>query len=110
MLIIRLQRIGKKHQPSYRLVVAEKRSRLIARPTEDLGSYNPSGKKASFKKDRISYWLSIGAQTSTTAHNLLVKEGIISGKKRAIKMRKSSGKKVEASAEPFVPAAAVPTE
>ncbi len=46
MLAIKLQRGGKKHQPSYRLVVAEKRSKMAAPPVEDLGTYNPFTKKA----------------------------------------------------------------
>lgn len=89
MLVIRLQRVGKKHQPSYRLVVAERRSKMIAPPTEDLGAYNPSGKKASFNKERILYWLGVGAKASVTTHNILVKEGIISEKKRIVRMKKA---------------------
>lgn len=103
MLVIRLQRIGKKHQPSYRLVVAERRSRMIAPPVEDLGTFNPSGKKASLKKERISYWLGVGAKASVTVHNMLVKEGVISGKKLAVKMKKPAAKTEEsASAEKAV--------
>jgi ribosomal protein S16 len=88
MLAIKLQRIGRKHQPSYRLVVAERRSKMAAPPVEDLGSYQPATKLAAFKKDRISYWLGIGAQPTVTAHNLLVKEGIVTGGKRMVKMAK----------------------
>ncbi len=97
MLVIRLQRVGKKHQPSYRLVVAERRSKMIAPPTEDLGTYNPSGKKASFKKERILYWLGVGAKASVTTHNILVKEGVISDKKRAVRMKKAVPKAAEAA-------------
>ena len=39
MLAIKLQKIGKKHQPSFRLVIAEKRSKLGGPPVEDLGFY-----------------------------------------------------------------------
>jgi len=78
MLVIRLQRIGKKHQPSYRLVVAEKRSKLTAPPAEDLGSYNPKTKGTTISKERTLYWLGQGAQASGSVHNLLVKEGILS--------------------------------
>ena len=81
MLVIRLQRIGKKHQPSYRLVVAEKRSKLIAPPVEDLGSYNPQTKQTTLNKDRVAYWMQKGAQPSLTAHNLLVKEGALNAPK-----------------------------
>lgn len=81
MLVIRLQRIGKKHEPHYRLVVAEKRSKLIAPPVEDLGSYNPSTKKTTLNKERIAYWIAKGAKPSVTAHNLLVKEGAVEAPK-----------------------------
>lgn len=97
MLAIKLQRIGKKHQPSYRLVVAEKRSKLGAPPVEDLGSYNPFTKKGTFKKERISHWLKVGARPTATTHNLLVKEGIIDGPKVKIHI-KGKAKSIEAAA------------
>lgn len=89
MLAIKLQRIGRKHQPSYRLVVAEKRTKMAAPPVEDLGSYEPRAKAAAFKKDRISYWLGVGAQPTVTVHNLLVAQGIMSAAKKAVKMKKA---------------------
>lgn len=91
MLAIKLQRIGKKHQPGYRLVVAERRSKMIAPPVEDLGAYNPFSKEMTFKKERVDYWISKGAIPTETVYNLLVTKGVISGKKVAIKMRKSKG-------------------
>jgi len=102
MLAIKLQRIGKKHQPSYRLVVTERRSKMAAPPTEDLGVYNPLSKQAVFKKDRVSYWLKAGAQPTVTVHNLLVKEGIVSTPKLAVKMKK----KATTETAPAAPAAA----
>jgi small subunit ribosomal protein S16 len=81
MLMIRLQRRGKKHQAHYRLVVGEKRSKLLGKQTEDLGWYNPHENKYDFQKERIQYWLKNGAKTSTVVHNLLVSAGIIAGKK-----------------------------
>ncbi len=99
MLAIKLQRIGKKHQPSYRLVVAERRSKMAAPPVEDLGSYQPTKKAAAFKKDRISYWLGVGAQPTTTAHNLLVAQGIVATRKMAVKMKKPAKTETPAVAE-----------
>ena len=89
MLAIKFQRIGKKHQPSYRVVVAERRSKLIAPPVDDVGSYNPTTKVAGLKKDRIVYWLNVGAKPTVSIHNLLVREGIIQKPKMAIRMRKA---------------------
>ncbi len=107
MLAIKLQRVGRKHQPSYRLVVAEKRSKMAAPPVEDLGSYNAFTKAAAFNKNRISHWLRVGARPTVTAHNLLVKEGVISGAKITVKMKK----KVAAPETQTVPtASAAPAE
>jgi small subunit ribosomal protein S16 len=88
MLAIKLQRIGKKHQPGYRVVVAERRSKMAGRPVEDLGFYDPFTKSSGIKKERVAYWISMGAQPTVTAHNLLVKQGIISNKSKAVKMKK----------------------
>ncbi|MBI3589671.1 MAG: 30S ribosomal protein S16 [Candidatus Liptonbacteria bacterium] len=88
MLAIKLQRIGKKHQPSYRLVVALKRSKLGGPPVEDLGSYNSFTKAVSVKKERVKHWLGVGAQPTVTVHNLLIQGGVITGKKAAVKMSK----------------------
>ncbi len=83
MLSIRLKRIGKKHQPAFRLVVGERRSKLKGDSTEDLGWYNPREKKAHFNAERVKYWLGVGAQASDTVHNLLVREKMIEQKTRA---------------------------
>lgn len=85
MLVIRLQRIGKKGQPSYRLVVAEKRSKLIAPPAEDLGSYDPRTKEMTVNKERVSHWMQKGAKPSPTVHNLFVTKGVLSAPKMEFK-------------------------
>ena len=92
MLAIKLQRIGKKHQPSYRMVVAEKRSKMAAPPVEDLGSYDPRTKATTVKKERVLHWVKLGAQPTVTAHNLFVKQGILAGKAIAVKMPKAVAK------------------
>lgn len=81
MLAIKLQRRGKKHQPSYRLVVQEKRSKLDGDFIDDLGSYDPKSKEAKIKGDRVTHWLRVGAKATPTAHNLLIKNGIVTGEK-----------------------------
>lgn len=84
MLAIKLRRIGKKHQPSYRLTVAEKRGKPQDPGVEDLGWVNPLLDKREIKAERVKYWLSQGAQPTDTVHNLLVSAGIIEGKKRPV--------------------------
>ncbi len=95
MLVIRLLRTGKKNQPFFKLVATDKRkSPRGGRFREKLGFYNPLTKERTIKKERVLYWLSKGAQLSNTAHNLLVKEGIIKQAKIAVhkKSKKEEGK------------------
>lgn len=82
MLTIRLSRTGKKKQPSYRLIVSEKTKDPWGRYLELLGNFNPRSKELNLKKERIEYWISKGAQMSNTVHNLLLKEGMATGKKK----------------------------
>jgi len=77
MLRIRLSRTGKKRQPSYRVVVAEKEAKRDGRVVERIGHYNPLTNPAEFKidEDRALYWLSVGAQPSDAVRVLLNKQG-----------------------------------
>lgn len=88
MLVIRFSKRGKKHQPSYRIVVAERRSKLMTEGVEDLGSYSPFTKKATINNERANYWIKIGAKASPTVHNLFIREGVITGKKIATHKQK----------------------
>ncbi len=87
MLKIRLTRRGKRNKAFFRLVVAEHTSPIKGRFLEALGFLNPHTKEKSIKTDRVKYWLEKGAQCSDTVHNLLVREGIVKGPKRAVKMK-----------------------
>ena len=88
MLIIRLQRVGRKNDPNFRLVVTEsRRASRSGAYLESLGSYNPKTKKTQLKNDRIKHWLMKGAQLSATANNMLVKAKII----EAPKINKAKG-------------------
>ena len=77
MLRIRLSRTGKKRQPSYRVVVAEKEAKRDGSVVERIGHYNPLTNPAEFKidEDRALYWLSVGAQPSDAVRVLLNKQG-----------------------------------
>lgn len=82
MLMIRLQRVGRTNDASFRIVVTEKeRAAKTGGFLEVVGSYDPRRDSRSVKADRVTYWISKGAQVSPTLHNLLVSEKIISGKK-----------------------------
>ena len=75
MLAIRLNRIGSKKRPTYRVVVTEARSPRDSRVVEALGYYNPKTTPATLKVDgaRVTHWLSVGAQPSATVKSLLKK-------------------------------------
>jgi small subunit ribosomal protein S16 len=98
MLKIRLFRVGKKNQPAFKIVVTDKKNPpKSGRFIEEVGFWNPLIKQKVFKKDRIKYWLSVGAKPSETIHNLLVSEKIIEGKK--IMKHKKPKKKEPSSAK-----------
>lgn len=105
MLAIKLKRIGKKHQPAYRLIVAERRSTMVGRSLEDLGYFNPELNKTEINKDRILYWIKNGAQPTDTVHNLLLANKVIEGKKIAVHAKPKKSKE-EAKAAPAATEAA----
>ena len=91
MLAIKLRRVGKKKQPSFRIIVLEKHKDPWGDYLECVGFYNPRTKPKTIqlKRERIKYWLEKGAQPTNTVHNLLVDAQIIPGpKKKATKMKK----------------------
>lgn len=99
MLTFKLSRRGKKKQPTYRLVVVDKKKDPWGKIKEDVGSYNPQTKKAQLKVERIKYWLSKGTQPSTSVHNLLVKEKILEAAKKKIKIKKKKSEEKPVTTE-----------
>lgn len=83
MLMMRLQRVGRKNEPHFRVVVTEKTISPRGKSLEIVGFINPKTGEKALKKERVLYWLSKGVQTSDTVHNLLVSKGMIRGKKIA---------------------------
>ena len=82
MLKIRLQRIGRKNDPSFRAVLTDsKNSTKSGKFLEILGTYNPKAGEKKLDADRIKYWMSQGAKCSDTMHNFLVHDKVIIGKK-----------------------------
>ncbi len=82
MLVIRFYRVGKRNQPSFRLVITDKRrSSKGGRFVEEVGFWSPLTKERTLKKDRIKYWLSVGAEPSPSIKNLLIEEKILDAKK-----------------------------
>jgi small subunit ribosomal protein S16 len=73
MVKIRLTQTGTTNKKTYRLVAMEEGKRRDGKSIEILGSYNPLVKPAqvSLKKDRIAYWISVGAQPTSAAKKLI---------------------------------------
>ncbi len=73
MVRIRLRRVGLKHQPSYRIVAADKEAPRDGRFLEILGFYNPRTQPPTLdlKEDRLFDWMSKGAQPSESVVKLL---------------------------------------
>ena len=103
MLMIRLQRVGRKNNPSFRVVLTDKRnSTRSGRFLEVLGHHDFRGTTSPdnhIDAEKIKHWISKGAQVSETMHNLLVDYKVLSGKKKNVLSRKSPIKKEEAKKE-----------
>ncbi len=76
MLSIKLKIVGRRNQRSFRVVVQEARSKLKGKFVEDIGWYNPHSNKFEIKKDRVLYWLGVGAKPTETVNHLLRKASI----------------------------------
>ncbi len=83
MLMLRLRRVGKTKQPTYRLIVNEKAQDTHGRYLELLGTYNPRTQPRTIKlnTERIQYWIGKGAQCSATVRNMLIDEKILTTQK-----------------------------
>ncbi len=85
MLKIRLQRIGRKNDPAFRVVLTEsKNAAKSGKFLEVIGTYNPKQGEVSFKEERINYWVGQGAQVSPTVHNFLVDKKVVKGAKKNV--------------------------
>ncbi len=77
MVRIRLRRQGLKRQPTYRIIVTDKRKARNGSYLENIGYYNPRTRPATevIVEDRALYWLSVGAQPSDAVRRLLEHTG-----------------------------------
>ena len=77
MLAIRMQRNGRTHYPTFRLVVQEsQRHPLSGRVVAEVGNYNPETKKTTLDKEKVEFYLKNGAQPSSRVAFIFKKEGI----------------------------------
>ena len=75
MVKIRLRRMGSNRRPVYRVVVSDARSTPTSAVLEEVGFYNPRSEPPELRvdRDRVSYWVTRGAQLSPTVASLLAK-------------------------------------
>ena len=95
MLAIKLKRIGKKKQASFRIVVKEKRSKMQGEANADLGWFNPHTNEVKLDGEKALAWMKQGAQPPPSVHNLLVRVGAVKETKVALHIKP---KKEEAKA------------
>lgn len=108
MLNIRLQRVGRKNDPSFRVIVADSKLKpKTGNFIEVLGSYNARMGKPVINTERAKYWMSVGAKASGTVHNLLVDLKAVTGKKINVLNKKTPIIKEVPAEEVKAPVAAV---
>jgi small subunit ribosomal protein S16 len=78
LLKIRLARVGKKKQPTYRVVIADARAPRDGAFVEIIGHYNPRTQPTTFEVDdgKVVDWIRKGAQPTERVEKLLAKRGI----------------------------------
>jgi small subunit ribosomal protein S16 len=98
--VIRLSRFGKRHHPTYRVVVTDSRKARNGQFIEQLGFYDPNLKipDVRFVYDRVMYWLGVGAQPSDTVRSLLKQKGIM-----ALFHEKRAGRSIEGKTPTPIP-------
>lgn len=82
MLKIKLAPRGKKHQITYRIVVAECRSKSDGKFIDDLGFYTPQTKTLTLDKEKMAQWQKNGAQITEGVDKLLNPDKYPNKKKR----------------------------
>lgn len=107
MVRIRLSRAGRTHLAFYKIVVTPLREKRDSKFIEQLGFYSPHTKEIKLEKERVEYWLSVGAQPSDTVKRLFIKQGLLKAekskatfknapKKKSVERAKAKAEKVEA--------------
>jgi len=82
MLTIRLQRVGRRNQAAFRIVLAEKHRHVKKKAVEILGHYNPRTKEFGIKdEEKLKYWIGQHVEVSPTVHNLFIEKGLVTGDK-----------------------------
>ncbi len=86
MLKIKLSRVGKRKQATFRILIVERQKDPWGTFIENVGLYNPRTvpNTIQLNEERIKYWMSVGAKPTDTVHNILVTAGLLKDKKRNV--------------------------
>jgi small subunit ribosomal protein S16 len=101
MLKIRLKRMGRRHQPSFRMVVMEASRPRDGKTTDELGFYNPLSGEVEIDTAKALEWLKKGAQPTKAAEDILSRFGVmkqfhqLKQKKKAKEKRSKSRERVK---------------
>lgn len=113
MVRIRLQRLGRRNRPFYRISVMDERVKRDGRLVEELGWYDPIAKdetkQLKLDDERAKYWIGQGAQPSETLMDIFAKRNLVDAeawnKRRAWRIKaRQAAKPAAAAAEPAKPA------
>ena len=78
-VVIRMKKLGRSHQPFFRICATDRRAPRDGKVIEELGTYDPrvpeTDARAILNVERIDYWLSVGAQPSENVAILIKKYG-----------------------------------
>ncbi len=89
-----MKRVGRRHRSDFRLVVCDSRTPRDGQVLEEVGTYAPQTKDAakqfSVNAERVKYWLSVGAQPTETAHDLLAQAGLVTALKQTARDAKKT--------------------
>ncbi len=109
MVTLKFQRIGKKKQAFFRLIVQDKRKDPQDKALEILGWYNPRTKEKKLENERIKYYLAQGAEATPTVNNLLIDVGLLTGPKlKTFKISRQRKDKLAGQVEKTAAAEAMP--
>jgi len=88
--MLRLQRIGRRNEAHFKIVVIEKTKGPKSQKYVDIvGSYNPKMGTVQMNEDKVKKHLANGVQPSDTVYNMLVTKGLIEGRKKNVLPKKS---------------------
>lgn len=111
VVVIRLQRVGRRNRPSYRIVAADRRSPVQGKFLEIVGFYDPINKECQLQKEAMDAWIKKGAQMSDTVASLYKTGGKLNTDKkpkpnRKSKLRAAAAEEAKVKAEEEAAAAA----